>query len=105
MAKRFQGMSNLRMQEKLLAGEALDVSSRPVTADGDYLLDDFVEDVDYCDSKKESWIWSIGRAMGDAAVKMPDGTTQILRKGSVMASTSGKFYQAEQAGWECLFLR
>jgi hypothetical protein len=96
-------MMNKRMQKKLDRHEAVDVSSCPRTKDGDFLLENFTDDVDYCDSFEEVWIWSIGRAEGDSAVEMRDGTTQILKRGAVLASTSGKFYQAP--GWECLFLR
>lgn len=83
----FPEMRNLRMKEKLAAGQAIDVSSYPVNSDGDYVLKGFTEDVDYCDAKAEEWIWSIGR----------------MEDGQILASTTNKFYQAP--GVECLFLR
>jgi hypothetical protein len=80
-------MANLRMAEKLTAGEAIDVS-RHRQEDGTYLLPDFVEDTDYCDAATERWIWSIGR---EAAT------------GAIRASTSTQYYQ--NPAYECLFLR
>lgn len=75
------------MEEKLEQGDCIDVSGFAQTADGDYILPDFVDGVDYCDKRKEDWIWSIGR--------FPDGR--------ILASTSGKFYQNPNC--ECLWLR
>lgn len=53
-------MNNLRMQEKINSGEALDLSACRRTLE-DYILEYFEDDVDYCDALQESWIWSIGR--------------------------------------------
>ena len=83
-------MMNLAMKRKLESGEAKDVSKCSLTPEGDYLLPaGFFEDgKDYCDARKEVWIWSIGRHR----------TT-----GEVCASTTAKFYLAPF--WECLWLR
>ena len=81
-------MLNLRMQEKLKAREAIDVSKCEKTPEGDYILKEFTEGKDYCDGKKEHWIWSIGKHKVT---------------GQIVASTSTKFYQNED--YECLWLR
>ncbi len=88
----FETMRNRAMARKLLKGDAVDVSKcqRVEILEGVrdvYKLQTFVDDVDYCDSVREAWIWSIGR---NAA-------------GEVYASTGGGFYQ--KPGWECLWLR
>lgn len=76
------------MLEKLNKRDAVDVSAFARNADGDYILPDYADDVDYCDAKTEEWIWSIGRD---------------LKTGQILASTSPKFYQ--NTGYECLWLR
>lgn len=81
-------MNNQAMLRKLSSGEAIDVADAPRNEEGDYILFQFFDGKDYCDSKTESWIWSIGRHRE---------TNQIL------ASTSTRFYQNEE--YECLFLR
>lgn len=81
-------MQNQAMKRKLEKGECVDLSQCPLNDDGDYILSSFQEDVDYCDSKKEGWIWSIGK-------------NKVT--GEILASGSTKFYQNDQ--YECLFLR
>lgn len=82
-------MLNLRMQEKLEAGEALAVEDvGEPTPDGRWKLRSFTEDVDYCVRSTESWIWSIGRHK---------------QTGEIHASTSSEFYQHPE--YTCLFLR
>jgi hypothetical protein len=76
------------MKEKLENGEAIDVSACEKNENGDYILTNFEEDVDYCDSVNEWWIWSIGK----------NYTT-----GQILASTNSKFYQNKD--YKCLFLR
>lgn len=80
---------NLRMKELLKDREALDVSAF-LQPDGDYHLPKgfFQEDIDYCDAKREAWIWSIGKD---------------LKTGEVVAATSAKFYM--NPAYECLWLR
>jgi len=48
----------------------------------------FKEGKDYCDGKRERWIWSIGRRKSD---------------GTILASCTDEFYQ--NAEYECLWLR
>ncbi len=82
-------MTNLAMQQKLQSGEALDVLQEGhEISDGLYLLRRFVDGRDYCDPKREWWIWSIGRNVFD---------------GRIMASVDTRFYQ--DPNWDCLFLR
>jgi hypothetical protein len=79
---------NLRMQEKIKAGEAIDVSDFPQT-NGDYVIThNFIDNVDYCVAAEDDWIRSIGRRKSD---------------GVILASTSGKFYQ--HPDFECIWLR
>lgn len=81
-------MLNRRMQEKLEAGEAMDVSACPRTAEGDYILESFPSNMDFCDALTEGWIWSVGRH---------------LKTGQILASTTSKFYLNPE--YDCLFLR
>lgn len=81
-------MINLAMQRKIKSRKAIDISSRPLTPDGYYILDKFANNKDYCDSVSESWIWSIGRRIND---------------GLILASTASDLYQNDD--YECLFLR
>ena len=76
------------MAEKLLKEEAIDLSKCPKTKEGYYILDDFIEGKDYCDTISEVWIWSIGIS---------------YKTGQILASTSNNFYQNDD--FECLFLR
>ncbi len=84
-------MNNLRMEEKLKAHEAIDVSEvgTPMANWPEHwALPKFIEGVDYCDSKTESWIWSIGKNR---------------LTGAIVASTSTDLYQ--NPAFESLFLR
>ncbi|MGV3588599.1 MAG: hypothetical protein ACO1OF_16455 [Adhaeribacter sp.] len=92
-------MQNKRMQQKIAMGHAIDVSDCPLASDGDpnhplsplpasYILPEFKEGMDYCDSQKEVWIWSIGKH---------------LETGQILAATDGRFY--ENPEYKCLFLR
>lgn len=81
-------MHNKRMEEKLNRGEAIDLSQCERTKEGFYILDDFIEDKDYCDAEKEYWIWSTGINYST---------------GRIHASTSSIFYQ--NPGYECIWLR
>ena len=53
-----------------------------------YVLDAFAEDIDYCDAKREMWVWSIGRRKSD---------------GVILASMDTVFYQND--AFDCLWLR
>lgn len=80
-------MANKAMARKFQKGGCIDVS-RFERKDGDYILPDFVDDVDYADAVHEFWIGSIGKH---------------LKTGEIRASTSNKFYQNPE--YECLWLR
>jgi len=57
-------MKNLAMMEKLKTGEAIDVGiiGEPyANFPGVWRLENYLDNVDYCDSESEQWIWSIGR--------------------------------------------
>lgn len=80
-------MLNLAMQRKLENERCIDV--KDCEREGDYyVLEEFVDDVDYCDSTTETWIWSIGKRHSD---------------GKILASTQGDLYQ--NPDFECLWLR
>lgn len=82
-------MINLRMAEKLKQEKCIDVLTIGKEIEsGLYELNDFEEDVDYCDAKKELWIWSIGKRYSD---------------NKIYAATDGRFYQNKN--YECLWLR
>lgn len=53
-----------------------------------YKLNEFHEGKDYCDPKRDRWIWSIGRDK---------------KTGDIFASTDSRFYCNEE--YECLWLR
>lgn len=82
-------LSNRAMARKLVKGDARDLKDCTKTEEGDYVVPWFDEDaeLDYCDTSKEAWIWSIG--------EFPDGR--------VLASTSSKFYQNPEC--RCVWLR
>src|SRR5437660_9056484 len=99
-------MNNKAMQRKLRSGECVDISTCRRTATGDYVLERFVMDLDYCDAKAEAWIWSVGRLLRPLPSVMADGTRVTLPAGTYLASTSSRWYSAgvsEVA--ECVFLR
>jgi hypothetical protein len=79
---------NLRAQEKIASGEAMDLSDFP-QIDGDYVItNNFVDDIDYYVTAEDDWIRSIGRRKSD---------------GVILASTSAKFYQ--HPDFDCIWLR
>lgn len=81
-------MKNVRMEELLLAGRCVDVSMYP--REGAYYLLPGPPDtaLDYCDAKKEKWIWSIARRLSD---------------GAIVASLSANLYQHKD--FQCLWCR
>jgi len=81
-------MKNKAMEHKLATGEAIDVSEFPRATSGEYVLDSFVPNTDYCNAVTEEWIISIGIH---------------IETGQIFASTTDKFYKA--AGYQCLYLK
>lgn len=85
----YKNMGNQAMQSKLNTGECLDVREiGEQQSNGDFLLHEYHDNVDYCDAEKEEWIWSIGKHK---------------LSGKIYASKTGKFYQ--NPDYECLWLR
>lgn len=79
---------NLRAQEKIASGEAMDLSDFP-KADGDYVIThNYVDGMDYFVTAEDDWIRSIGRHR---------------KTGVILASTSNKYYQ--HPDYECIWLR
>jgi hypothetical protein len=86
-----KGLKNLRMAEKLERGEAIDVNmvGDPLpNFPGVWVMEDFLDGMDYCDAENEVWIWSIGRHNVD---------------GKYYAATDTRFYQNPL--FECVWLR
>ena len=81
-------MLNKAMERKLQSGDALDVSAGDNEQGPHYRLLAYVDGKDYCDAKRERWIWSIGKRKSD---------------GVIIASTDNDLYQNE--AFECLWLR
>ena len=87
-------MLNKVMERLLQTGEALDVRKvgHPLpNSSGLFVLDEYIDDVDYCDAQNEEWIWSIGRRKSGP------------HAGVIYASTSTQFYQHPE--YTCLWLR
>ena len=75
------------MKQKLKDREAIDLAGMPREGRF-YVLAQFVEEQDYCDSRTGAWMWSIGQRKSD---------------GVILASDDGEFYQNPE--YECLWLR
>lgn len=74
------------MKKMLEEGEAIDVSAFP--REGDYyVVDTFIDGVDYCNAVTEQWIWSIARR----------------RDGKIFASH--KTDLSVKKGFSCIWLR
>jgi len=99
-------MRNRAMERKLARGECVDVSSCPRTVTGDHVLDGFVEDADYCDAKREDWIWSIGKLLRPLTLVMADNERRDYPAGTFLASTGTRHYsEGRSEAIECVFLR
>lgn len=80
-------MINKSMQRRLATKQAIDVSKCRRLGDF-YVLDEVIDGKDYCDARKEVWIWSVGRRKSD---------------GVILASTTTILYG--NSDFECLWLR
>lgn len=89
MKKNWWNLKNLAMKKELEKGAALDVREIGTeVGPGKYQLPKVVDGKDYCDSRTEAWIWSIGKRKTD---------------GVILASTAADLYQNDD--YECLWLR
>jgi len=90
LQRRYDGMENRAMRDKLERGECVDLSRCRVTADLAYIVppDVWQDDVDYCNALTERWIWSIGRERAT---------------GTIYAAHDTRFYQ--NPDYHCLWLR
>jgi len=88
--RNYDGMLNRAMRDKLERGECVDLSECKREEDGAYIVppDVWQEDVDYCNAKTESWIFSVGRE---------------IRTGIIRAAHHNGYYQNPE--YECLWLR
>ena len=93
------------MARKLAACEAVDVSACRRTVTGDYLLDTFRRDIDYCDAKTEQWIWSIGKTVRPLTLVMADNERVLVGPGTYLASTTQRHYEDTGAAIQCVWLR
>jgi hypothetical protein len=98
---------NRAMERKLRTHRAIDVSGCKRTATGDYILPEFVDDVDYCDAQSEEWIWSIGKLLRPLPSVMANNERRELPAGTFLASTSSRYYNpdCESDAVECVWLR
>lgn len=83
-----EGDMNQVMQRKVDAGHAIDLSTRPRTEDGSYILESFVIGQDYCNTQRQEWIWSIG---------------QRKDSGQLLAAHDDRFY--DHPDFKCVWLR
>lgn len=84
-------LRNRAMAEKLDRGEAIDVNmvGDPLPKfPGVWVMDDFLDGMDYCDAEEERWIFSIGRHRVD---------------GKFYAAVDNRFYLNPL--FECVWLR
>lgn len=83
-------MVNLAMKEALESGDCIDVTTigRYDTTSDVYVLDRFIDGVDYAESPRERWIYSIGRNKSD---------------GKILAAFDTRFYLNPEV--DCLWLR
>lgn len=82
---------NYPMAEKLDSGEAIDVTmvGDPVPGfPGVWVMEDFLDDMDYCDGLNGYWIFSIGKHRST---------------GKYYAAIDNRFYQNPM--FECVWLR
>jgi hypothetical protein len=100
-------MQNQAMRRKLDAGKAIDLARCMRTAAGDYILEKFVKDRDYCDAQLETWIWSIAKLTRPLPSVMADGTRRTLEPGTYLASNQSRFYHGSETttAYECVWLR
>lgn len=100
-------LRNKAMQRKLEAGRAIDLTTCAQTATGAYVLEKFVEGVDYCDSTSEAWVWSIAKLTRPLPSVMADGSRRTLEPGVYLAAMDSRFYHAEQRApaYDCVWLR
>ena len=83
-------MRNLIMQQRVKEGVAIDLRHCDRNADGDYRIPAawFQPDADYCDTRAETWIWSIGKN---------------IETGEILGAVGDRFMAAP--GWDCVWLR
>lgn len=94
-------MRNQAMLRAMRGGLCLDISESKRLGPY-YVLEAFTPDVDYADGATEEWIWSIGQC--DRDFHFPwQGTMQVARHGTILASTRNDLYQRD--GITCLWLR
>jgi hypothetical protein len=99
-------MRNQAMYRKLKARKAIDISDCARTKGGDYVLERFKEDVDYCDAAQEAWVWSIGRLLEPVDTEMTNGDRRTLPIGTYLARLDSAHYTAEESQVvKCVFLR
>lgn len=88
--KRLQNLRNQAMRRKLEAGECLCVRDigEPINDGTVFKLRGYIDNMDYCDTVNEEWIWSIGKRFND---------------GEIYAATDNRFYDNKE--YLCLWLR
>ena len=100
-------LRNKAMQRKLEERRAIDLAPCARTATGVYVLEKFVEGLDYCDSSREAWVWSIAKLTRPLPSVMADGSRRTLGPGLYLAAMDSRFYHAGHpaSAYDCVFLR
>jgi len=88
LRERYANMANRAMARKLINGSAIDVATCKRDGPHHYVLTNYVDGKDYCDSHAEAWVWSIGRRLKDL---------------KIIASLESDLYQ--HPNYQCLWLR
>ena len=85
---RYARMKNADMRDKILSGDAIDVSALGIRCVSmvDFILPEFVDGKFYCDAFLENWILSVCRVKQATYVLMDHGTYRILPQGALIAS-------------------
>lgn len=103
---KYPQLCNRAMARKLEKGEAIDISACARTKGGDYVLERFKDDVDYCDAAQEAWVWSIGQLLEPVDTEMANGDRRELPTGTYLARLDSAHYSAEESQVvKCVWLR
>lgn len=62
------------MQRKIETGKAIDISFFPRTKTGEYILPEYLPRMEYCDTRTEQWVYSIGKEYGTGAIHAATNT-------------------------------
>jgi len=101
--QRYAALKDPVLRQLVADGKALDVSFYPKTADGDYILPEFLPDRQYIDAFWGAWVFSIGESLNRGYCAMQDGTIRIFPAGTILASWTTRFVQDHR--FKCIYWR